>query len=116
MLVKHLVKASRSTRYTVSASLIVIALLAMYNWLVAPHVDYLSVVQGYESIMTNLVNKNNLIGNKVKVKRKKLQELQEKSAQLQSTLFTSDKAREFFKRFTSHFRTDRLYGLFGKYD
>ncbi len=96
MLVKHLVKLNRSTRHSVSASLIVIALLAMYNWLVAPHAAYLSVVQGYESVMTNLVNKNNLINSKVKVKRKKLQELQEKSAQLQSTLFTSDKAREFF--------------------
>jgi hypothetical protein len=96
MVVKHLVKANRSTRYAVSASLIVIALLAMYSWLVAPHVVYLSVVQGYESAMANLINKNNLISSKVKVKKKKLQELQEKSAQLQSTLFTSDKAREFF--------------------
>jgi hypothetical protein len=96
MLVKHLVKADRKTRYAVSASLIVIALLAMYNWLVAPHVAYLSVVQGYESVLTNLTNKNKLINSKVKFKRKKLQELQEKSAQLQSTLFTSEKAREFF--------------------
>jgi hypothetical protein len=96
MLVKHLVRLNHSTRHAVSASLIVIALLAMYQWLVAPHAAYLSVVQGYESAMTNLVNKNNLIDSKVKIKRRKLQELQEKSAQLQSTLFTSDKAREFF--------------------
>lgn len=96
MLVKHLVKANRPTRYAFSASLIVIALFAMYSWLVAPHASYLSVVQGYESTMTNLVNTNNNIVSKVKIKRKKLQELQEKSAQLQSTLFTSDKAREFF--------------------
>ena len=96
MLVKHLVKANRSTRHAVSVSLIVIALLAMYSWLVAPHVAYLSVVQGYESVMTNLKNKNNLINSKVKVKQKKLKDLQEKSAKLQSTLFTPDKAREFF--------------------
>lgn len=96
MLVKHLVKANRSTRYAVSASLIVIAILAMYNWLVAPHIAYLSVVQGYESVITKLVNKNKIIDNQVKIKSKKLQELQEKSAKLQSTLFTSDKAREFF--------------------
>jgi hypothetical protein len=96
MLVKHLVKLNHSTRHAVSTSMIVIALLVMYKLLVAPHVAYLSVVQGYESAMTNLVNKNKIISSKVKVKRKKLQELQEKSAQLQSTLFTSDKAREFF--------------------
>ena len=96
MLVKHLLKVSPSTRYAVSASLIVIALLAMYNWLVAPHAAYLSVAQGYESVTANLVNKNKIIGSKVVVKKKKLQDLQEKSALLQSTLFTSDKAREFF--------------------
>jgi hypothetical protein len=96
MVIEHLVKANRSTRHAVSASLIVIALLAMYNMLVAPHVAYLSVVQGYESVTAGLVNKNKIINSKVKVRRKKLQELQEKSAQLQSTLFTSDKAREFF--------------------
>ena len=96
MLVRHLAKTSRSKRYAVSALLIVIALLAMYNRLIAPHAAYLSVVQGYESAMSNLINKNNVINSKVEVKRKKLQELQEKSAQLQSTLFTSDKAREFF--------------------
>ena len=96
MLVKYLLKANHSTRYAFSGSLIVIALLAMYNWLVAPHTAYLSVVQGYESVSANLVNKNKLINSKVMVKRKKLQELQGKSAQLQSTLFTSDKAREFF--------------------
>ena len=96
MLVKYLVKANRSTRHAVSASLIVIAILSMYNWLVAPHIAYLSVVHGYESVMTKLVNKNKIIGNQVKIKTKKLQELQEKSAQFQSTLFTPDKAREFF--------------------
>jgi len=96
MLIRHIAKTNRSTRHAVSASLIVIALLAMYHWLIAPHAAYLSVVHGYESAMSNLVNKNNLITSKVKVKRKKLKDLQEKSAQLQSTLFTYDKAREFF--------------------
>ncbi|MHC4535673.1 MAG: hypothetical protein ACYS6K_17120 [Planctomycetota bacterium] len=96
MLIKHLLKVNPSTRYAVSASLVVIALLAMYNWLVAPHAAYLSVAQGYESVTANLVNKNRIISSQVKVKRKKLQNLQEKSTQLQSTLFTPDKAREFF--------------------
>ena len=96
MLVRHLAKTNRSTRYAVSVSLIVIALLAMYNWLIAPHAAYLSVVHGYESAMSSLINKNKLINSKVEVKRKKLQELQDKSVQLRGTLFTSGKAREFF--------------------
>lgn len=96
MLVKRLAKLGRSTRNATSASLIVIASLAMYGWIVAPHASYLSTAQGYESVMSDLIKKNKVISNNVKVKRKKLQELNEQSAQLQSTLFTSDKAREFF--------------------
>ncbi len=96
MLVKRLAKLGRSTRNATSASLIVIASLAMYGWRVAPHASYLATAQGYESVMSDLIKKNKVISNNVKVKRKKLQELNEQSAQLQSTLFTSDKAREFF--------------------
>lgn len=96
MLVDKLAKLNRSTRHTVSVSLIVIAALAMYNWLVTPHADYLSAAQGYESVMDNVVEKNKTISNIVNIKRKKLQELSEKSAQLQSILFTPDQAREFF--------------------
>lgn len=96
MLVKNLAKLNRSSRNAASASLIVIAALAMYNRIVAPHATYLSAAQRYESVMDNVVKKNKTIGNRVKTKKKKLQELREQSAQLQSTLFTPDQAREFF--------------------
>ncbi len=96
MSVKHLAKLKRSTRNAALASLIAIASLAMYSWIAAPHATYLSTAQGYESVMSNLIKKNKLLSNNVKVKRTKLQKLHEQSAQLQSTLFTSDKAREFF--------------------
>jgi len=96
MLVDNLVKLSRSSRNAVSASLVLIAAIAMYNWIVAPRADYLSAAQQYESAMEKVVNKNKTIVNKVKIKKKKLQELNEQSAQLQSTLFTPEQAREFF--------------------
>lgn len=96
MLVNNLAKLNRSSRNATSASLIVIAALAMYNWIVAPHATYLSAAQRYESVTDNVVKKNKAIGNRVKTKKMKLQELREQSAQLQSTLFTPDQAREFF--------------------
>jgi hypothetical protein len=68
----------------------------MYSHFVAPHVNYLSAAQGYESVMEKFVTKNKFISKMVENKRNQLQELLEKSAQLESTLFTSDKAREFF--------------------
>ena len=96
MLVNDLAKLNRSSRNAASASLIVIAALAMYNWIVAPHATYLSAAQRYESVTDNIVKKNKAIGNRVKTKKMKLQELREQSAQLQSTLFTPEQAREFF--------------------
>jgi hypothetical protein len=96
MLVDNLTKLSRSSRNAVSASLILIAALAMYSWIVAPRTKYLSAAQHYELVMDNMVKKNKTIENRVNIKKKKLQELQEQSAQLQSTLFTSNQAREFF--------------------
>ena len=96
MLVDNLAKLRHSSRNAVSASLILIAAIAMYNWIVAPCADNLSAAQQYESAMEQVVNTNKTIVNKVKIKKKKLQELNEQSAQLQSTLFTPEQAREFF--------------------
>jgi len=96
MLVDNLAKLSRSSINAVSASLILIAALVMYNWIVAPRANYLLAAQRYEFAMDNVVKKNKTIDNRVEVKKKKLQELLEQSAQLQSTLFTFDQAREFF--------------------
>ena len=96
MLVDNLAKLRRSSRNAVSASLILIAAIAMYNWIVAPRANYLSAAQRYEFVMDNMVKNNKTINSRVKIKKKTLQELREQSAQLQSTLFTPDQAREFF--------------------
>ena len=48
MIIGNFAKLNRSTRDSVFAALIVIAAIAMYNWIVAPHVDYLFAAQQYE--------------------------------------------------------------------
>jgi hypothetical protein len=96
MLVHNLAKLSPSSRNAFSVSLIVITALATYNWVAAPHTNYLFAAQRYESVMDKIIAENKVIGSTVKVKKKKLQELQEQSVELLSTLFTPDKATEFF--------------------
>lgn len=96
MLINNLAKLNRSSRNAASAALIVIAAIAMYNWIVAPQATYLLAAQQYESAMSNIVKKNRVISNTIEVKRKMLQELHDQLAQFQSTLFTPDTAREFF--------------------
>jgi Tfp pilus assembly protein PilO len=96
MLVDNLTNIGHSTRNATSAVLIVIAAFAMYNWTVTPHTTRLSSAKAYESVVDALAKQNKIIATKIKVRRKKLDELRGQSAQLLSMLFTPDQAREFF--------------------
>jgi len=96
MLINNLAKLNHSSRNAVSAALIVVAAIAMYNWIVAPQATCLSAAQRYESVMGNMVKKNKAISNAVKTKKKELQELRDQLTEFKSGLFTPDKAREFF--------------------
>ena len=96
MLIDNLANLNRSTRNTVFAALIIIATIAMYNWIVAPHVTCLFASQQYESVVSKAVEKNKVIAREVETKTKKLEELYEQFARSESALFTPDEAKEFF--------------------
>ena len=96
MLVENLAKLGSPARSATSASLIVIAALAMYKWTVTPQTAYLSAAKGYESAMGKVVEQNKSVTRQIEIKKKKLQELRENSAQLQDVLFTPKEAKEFF--------------------
>lgn len=95
MLIDNLAKLNRSSRSAVFAALIVIAAIATYKRIVAPHATYLFAAQQYESVLGNVVKKNKVIHNTVKVKKKKLEESREQFARLKSTLFTPNEAKKF---------------------
>ena len=96
MLVDNLAKIGHSTRNAASASLIVIAAFAMYNWTVTPHAASLSSAKAYESVMDNLAKESKIIATRIKIKHKELEQLREQGVELQGTIFTPDAAREFF--------------------
>jgi len=95
MLLDNLAKLSRSSRNALSAALFIIAAIAIYNWMVAPHATYLFAAQQYESVIDSVARKNRILSNTINVKKKKLKELRERFSQLQSTLFIADEAKEF---------------------
>jgi Tfp pilus assembly protein PilO len=95
MLVENIAKLGSSTRNATSAALILIAALAMYKWMVTPQAAYLSAAKGYESVMDKVVKQNKSIARQLEIKKKELQVLRESSAQIQSILFTPQKASEF---------------------
>lgn len=95
MLIDNFAKLNRPSRSAVFTALIIIAAMAMYSWIAAPHATYLFAAQRYESVLGNIVKKNEVINNTVKVKKKKLEELREQFARLKRTLFTPNEAKEF---------------------
>ena len=96
MLIEDLAKLNRSSRNAVSAALVIIVAIALYNWTVAPHTNCLFAAHRYEAVIDNLAKESNVIRDKVKIKKKKLQELREQFTELQSILFAPDTATEFF--------------------
>ncbi len=95
MLVDSFAKLNRSSRSAIFGALVIISAIAMYNWIVAPHVAYLSAAQRHESVLDNIAKKNEAIKNTVELKKEQLQQLRERSALLQSSLFTPNQAKEF---------------------
>jgi hypothetical protein len=96
MLINKLANLNRSHRNATSASLVLIAAVAMYNWIAEPHLNYLMAAQQYESVMSDMARNNEALRNTVESKKKRLKKLHEESASLRSTFFTDAKAREFF--------------------
>jgi len=96
VLVDSLAKLNSSARNAISGALVVITAIGMYNWVVAPYVTYLRAAQQYEAVVGDIAKKDKIISSAVRVKKKKLEQLREQFAQLQSTLFTVEGAKQFF--------------------
>jgi hypothetical protein len=93
MLIDNLNRSTRTVFYT---ALIIIAAIAMYDWIVAPHVTCLSAAQQYESVVSSAVEKNKTVALEVEAKTKKLEELSRQLAASRSTLFAPSEATAFF--------------------
>jgi hypothetical protein len=96
MLPEHWTKRARSARMAFLAVLVLIGAVALYNWTVAPHRNYLLAANRYESAAEELATKSQAISNNVGAKRKKLGRLREKLEQIQGKLFGPAEAEQFF--------------------
>jgi len=96
MLSQNQIKAIRSSRNVVFSALVVIEAIALYNWIVRPHVNYLRAAQIYESVADKLAKKNQIISNNVTIRRKEHKELKERFEHIHIKLFDPVKAKEFF--------------------
>ena len=96
MLSENQIKSIRSSKNVVFAAFVVIEAIVLYNWIVTPHLNSLQAVQKYESVANKLAKKTKIISTNVKLKRKKLSQLQEEFEHIHIKLFDPVKAKEFF--------------------
>ncbi|MHC4192465.1 MAG: hypothetical protein ACYSUB_22820, partial [Planctomycetota bacterium] len=89
-------KSSRSSRIAFSAAIIIIVAVAAYNWMVAPHTEYLHAAQQYEHMMGDVAMKNKLIKAKEAAKTKEVERLRAELAGVQTALFAPYEAKRFF--------------------
>lgn len=96
MLTKHLTKSTRPAKTAMFAALVLIGTVAFYNWIVAPHRNYLLAAQQYELAVGGLERKNQTIRDDLKAKKSRLEKLQEKFRQTNLRLFDPVEAGRFF--------------------
>jgi hypothetical protein len=77
-------------------ALVLIGAIAVYNWVVEPHKNYLLAVQRRESVADSLEKEDQVIRNNIAVKKKKLKELKDEFKQVHTKLFDPVEARKFF--------------------
>jgi hypothetical protein len=96
MLSEDQINSIRSSKNVVLAAFVVIEVIALYNWIVTPHLNFLQTAQRYEAVADKLAKKTRIIGTNVKLRRKKLGQLQEDFKHIHIKLFDPVKAKEFF--------------------
>jgi hypothetical protein len=96
VLKSNITKLNSSSRSAISTALILIAAAAMYNWMVAPHVNYLFAVQRYEPVVDNIAHEKEITTKTLERNKAKLQELTDQLTSARNSLFTPAEAKTFF--------------------
>ncbi len=96
MLKNKIAKLNSSSRNAITTALIFIAAVAMYNWMVAPHVNYLFAVQRYEAVVDNIAHEKEIIIKALERNKANLQQLTDQLTSVRNSFFTPAEAKTFF--------------------
>jgi hypothetical protein len=95
MRLQKLNELSASERRVLVAALCVIGALAVYNWLVSPHVTSLHAAQRYERAASTVMNKGQAVAQQLDIKRQTLQRLLAEQASLAEGIFRPAEVEPF---------------------
>jgi Tfp pilus assembly protein PilO len=96
MLAEKIIQINRSHRRVLLVSLVVIAAVAMYRWILSPYTGQLLAAQKYNCTLDSAIHKAGVMGTLLEAKKAKTGELTKKSDRLRNQLFTPQEARQFF--------------------
>jgi Tfp pilus assembly protein PilO len=96
MLTKQWIKPVSSQMNLILVCLLIIGAIGVYNWIIAPHQNYIQAAQRYESTTKNLTKKKQMIRNNLNSQKTELKELEEKLNSDLGMLFEPSEAKEFF--------------------
>jgi len=96
MFLEDFAKLNKTFRYTISAALIMIITIGVYNWVISPHTKYLSAAQKYEQVLDERNRTNKLILSNLKIKQTRLEQLKQRFTNLNEIAFTEKEAKNFW--------------------
>jgi Tfp pilus assembly protein PilO len=82
-------------RNTTVAAVFIIMTIAIYNWFVTPHAQYLMAEQRYQQTMDSVETKCKILNSELKVKSKKLENLNKSYDQQKQMYFNADQVKDF---------------------
>ena len=82
-------------RNSTVAAISIIMTIAIYNWFVTPHTQYLMAEQKYQQTMNSVENKDKILNTELKISNKKFENLCKKHEQQKQMFFEIDKAKNF---------------------
>jgi hypothetical protein len=85
----------RTARKASSAALMIVAVLALYNWVLSPHLGYLHAMQRLESAVDRVTEERDTICGSLDTKVSQWRALQQQRAEIDEGLFTADEAKAF---------------------
>jgi hypothetical protein len=97
MMADRLRRYPKATRNASSAALIVIGVLALYNWVLTPHLGYLHAMQKYGAVVGCVAQEKNRIADTLEAKVSQWHTLQRDLAELEDGVFTADQAKTFVR-------------------
>jgi len=96
VLIDHMTRLDKTSRNALYVTLLVIAGVGMYGWIVSPHVKYLQAVQKYRPAIRKIIDKQQDIQDMLVSRRTVLETLKKEFNEVGNTIHTAEQMQQLF--------------------